>query len=172
MTEKFVIGLVGAPFGLKGFVKVRPFSGEIDHLLKLRFLTVRQKGKEEERKIEESVPAPPALLIKFAGIDRPEDAKTLRGAELLTGREHASPLGPGEFYIEDLKGLAVIAGDAPAEGEILGRITDILEGGGENLAEIRLSGGETRLVPFKREFFPEIDPERGRAVLVNRWILE
>jgi 16S rRNA processing protein RimM len=172
MTEKFVIGLVGAPFGLKGYVKVRPLSGEIDHLLKLRSLIVRQQDREEERKIEESVPALPALLIKFSGIDNPEDAKTLRGAELLTGREHASPLGPGEYYIEDLKGLAVIAGEEPAKGEILGNIIGILEGGGGNLAEIRLSGGEIKLVPFRREFFPEIDPEKGRVALVNRWILE
>ncbi|MDR2133568.1 MAG: ribosome maturation factor RimM [Treponema sp.] len=172
MTERFVIGLVGAPFGLKGFVKVRPLSGEVDHLLKLRSLTIRREGREEERKIEESAPLPSALLIKFAGIDSPEDAKTLRGAELLADREHASPLGPGEFYVEDLRGLAVIAGDAPGEGAVLGRITGIVEGGGGDLAEITLSGGETRLVPFRREFFPEIDPEKGRVALVNRWILE
>jgi 16S rRNA processing protein RimM len=172
MTEKFVVGLAGAPFGLKGFVKVRPLSGEIDHLLNLRSLILRQKGKEEERKIEESRPAPPAILIKFAGIDSPEDAKTLRGAELLAGREQASPLGPDEYYIEDLKGLAVIAGEAPVEGEILGHITGLIEGGGGNLAEIRLSSGKTRLVPFRKEFFPEIDPEKGRVVLVNHWILE
>ncbi|MDR1318263.1 MAG: ribosome maturation factor RimM, partial [Treponema sp.] len=152
MTEKFVVGLAGAPFGLKGFVKVRPLSGEIDHLLKLQSLILRLKGKEEERKIEESLPAPPALLIKFTGIDSPEDAKTLRGAELLAGREQASPLGPDEYYIEDLKGLPVIAGASPAEGEVLGRVAGLIEGGGGSLVEIRLSSGEIKLVPFRKEF--------------------
>jgi 16S rRNA processing protein RimM len=106
--------------------------------------------------------------MRFAGIDSPEAAKTLGGAQLLVGREQASPLHAGEFYVEDLKGLAVTAPD----GEIIGRITDIIEGGGGELAEIRLNNGELKLVPFRREFFPEIAPEKGMAALQNVWILE
>ena len=40
------------------------------------------------------------------------------------------------------------------------------------LAEIALDSGEKRLVPFKNEFFGDIDIQNGRAVLLNRWILE
>jgi 16S rRNA processing protein RimM len=166
MIEQFVAALIGAPFGLTGMVKVRPFSGEIDHLLALRSVAARQNGTERVLRIEQSVPQPPFVLIKFAGIDSPEAAKTLGGAELLVDRGQASPLRPGEFYVEDLKGLAVISGD-----EILGHITDIIESGGE-LAEIRLTDGQLKLVPFRREFFSEISPETGRVVLRHTWILE
>ena len=171
MTDKFVIGLVGAPFGVKGFVKVRSLSGEIDHLLELKSVIVSKDEKERELQIEESAPAFPAVLMRFAGIDSPEKAKTLTGAQLLAGREQAAPLNEGEFYIEDLKGLAVVA----ETGETIGRLTDIIEGGGGELAEIELSGdrqGEKRLVPFRREFFSEISPENGRLALKNLWILE
>ena len=44
MTEQFVAGIVGTPFGLKGFVKVKPLSGEIEHLLKLTAATLRRDG--------------------------------------------------------------------------------------------------------------------------------
>jgi 16S rRNA processing protein RimM len=168
MTEKFVIGLAGAPFGLKGFLKVHPCSGEIDHLLKLQSVVVSKDGRERLLQIEETSPAPPSVLMRFAGIDSPEAAKTLNGARLLAGREQAAPLGEGEFYIEDLKGLAVTTGNS----ETIGHITDIIEGGGGELAEIELSGGEKRLVPFRREFFSEICPEKGRLILQNLWILE
>ncbi|GHV95962.1 ribosome maturation factor RimM [Spirochaetia bacterium] len=190
MTEKFIIALIGAPFGLKGQVKVRPLSGDIENLLKLQSVAVRHHSQEgpgtTERilQIEESFPQPPAVLMKFAGFDTPEAAKALQGAELLADREHASPLQPGEFYIEDLRGLAVTAapGEAAApEGKIIGHITDIIEGGGGELAEIRLlaenadegvvADGELKLVPFRREFFAEISPEKGRVVLKNLWIL-
>jgi 16S rRNA processing protein RimM len=169
LIERFVAGLVGPPFGLKGFVKIRPFSGEIDHLLTLRSVVIRQGDTERTLQIEESAAQFPALLIKFAGVDSPEAAKTLGGAELLVDREHASPLKPGEFYVEDLRGLAVAAADT---GEILGCITDIIEGGGGDLAEIQLANGEKKLVPFRKEFFAEICPEKGRLKLLNRWILE
>jgi 16S rRNA processing protein RimM len=188
VTHRFVVGLVGAPFGLKGFVKVRPLSGEIDHLLKLTRVVLRRDGTEKTLDIEASAPALSQIVIKFTGIDSPEAAKALGGAELVTGREQASPLKPGEYYVEDLRGLAVAAGDtgegsdaAGTEksgsgdgqtGEILGYITDIVEGGGGDLAEIRLSTGESRFVPFRSEFFAPVDLNSGRVILLKRWILE
>jgi len=169
MTEQFVAGIVGAPFGLKGFVKVKPLSGEIDHLLKLRSVTLRQGEKEQTLAIEESAAIPPAAAIRFAGFDSPEAAKALRGAQLLISRKDADPLQRGEFYIEDLKGLAVLAADS---GEVLGHIADVIEGGGGDLAEIRLNNGETRLVPFRKEFLTGIDLAKKRVMLQNLWILE
>jgi 16S rRNA processing protein RimM len=168
VTDKFIIGLVGAPFGVKGFLKVRPLSGEIEHLLKLESAVVSKDGKERLLNIEETAPALPGVIIKFAGIDSPEAAKALNGAQLLAGREQAAPLADGEFYIEDLKGLPV----SIENGEIIGHITDIIEGGGGELAEVRLLAGEKRLVPFRHEFFSEICPEKGRIILQNLWILQ
>jgi len=149
-------------------VKVRPFSGDIEHLLKLQSVIIRQGDKERQLAIEESDASPPLVLMRFAGIDSPEAAKALGGAQLLVSREQASPLRAGEFYVEDLKGLAVTA----PGGEMVGRVTDIVEGGGGELAEIMLNNGELRLVPFRKEFFSEIDPEKGVAALQNVWILE
>jgi 16S rRNA processing protein RimM len=172
MTEKFIIGLIGSPFGVKGFVKIRPCSGEIDHLLKLKSVIVKKDGEERLLQIEESSCAPPAVLMRFEGIDNPEKAKNLTGAQLIAGRDQAAPLGKGEFYIEDLKGLPVTGED----GQIIGCITDIIEGGGGDLAELQLVNGEKRLIPFRKEFFLGISlqdgPEKGKAVLQNLWILE
>ena len=168
MTEKFIIGQVGAPFGIKGFVKVRSLSGEIDHLLKLKSVIISIDGKERLMEIEESSSASPAVLIRFKGIDSPEKAKTLNGAKLLAGREQAAPLEDGEFYIEDLKGLPVMT----ENGETIGHITDIIEGGGGDLVEIKLVSGELKLVPFRKEFFSTIEPKESRVVLQNLWILE
>jgi 16S rRNA processing protein RimM len=169
MIGQFIIGRVGAPFGLKGQVKVRPFSGEIEHLLTLESVILRRDGTEQVLRIEESAPMPPAALLKFAGIDSPEAVKKLQGAELLVDRAQASPLGPGEFYIEDLRGLRVLAADT---GETLGHITDILEGGGGELAEIKLASGALKLVPFREEFLTGVSPEQGQVILLHRWILE
>ncbi|GHV87047.1 ribosome maturation factor RimM [Spirochaetia bacterium] len=180
MTEQFVVGLVGSPFGLKGFVKVKSLSGETDHLLKLTQVILRQGAAERVWEIEESVPSFPAVALKFKGIDTPEAAKALIGAELITDREQASPLKKGEYYIEDLRGLEVVLDPSAAlkaapgdeKPEILGHITDILEGGGGNLAEVKLLSGVTRLIPFRNEFFGEVDLETRKIALLNQWILE
>jgi 16S rRNA processing protein RimM len=172
MVERFVVGLVGAPFGLKGFVKVKPLSGEIDHLLKLQSAVLRLGGAEKTVAIEESAAALPQVVMKFAGIDSPEAAKTLGGGEIIVRREEASPLGPGEFYVEDLRGLAVVAAaENGGAGETVGRVAGIVEGGGGDLVEIRLLDGELKLVPLRKEFFAPPEPETGRLVLLERWIL-
>ena len=170
MTERFVAGIVGAPFGLEGFVKVKPPSGEVEHLLKLKQATLRQDGKERQLAIEENAVAGPIVLMRFAGFHSPEAAKVLNGAELLVSREEAAPLRPGEFYVEDLKGLPVFAPDG--DGEALGHITAIIEGGGGDLVEIRLNSGELKLVPFREEFIAAVDMDKGRVLLHNLWVLE
>jgi 16S rRNA processing protein RimM len=159
---------VGSPFGLKGFVKVKPFSGETGHFSCLNKVTLKHGDKEETREVAKIIPQGDAVLIRFAGIDSPEAARVLKGAEIIAGREFASPLKEGEFYIEDLKGLEV----TDREGKTLGRILDVLEGGGAYLAEVKLISGEKRFAPFRKEFFGDLALEEGKIVLNEPWILE
>jgi 16S rRNA processing protein RimM len=174
---RFTAGIIGAPFGLEGFVKVKPLSGEIDHLLKLKSAVLRQDGKERVLAIEESAPNAVVVVMRFAGFHSPEAAKALSGAELIVSREEAAALKPGEFYVEDLKGLAVFAGFTGTDGEaaenpqILGHINAVIEGGGGDLAEITLGNGKRKLVPFRKEFFSGFDIENRRVPLNNLWIL-
>ena len=173
MNDRFVSGIVGAPFGINGFVKIKPLSGETDHFFKLKEVILRLNGLEKTMEIEEcSSPASSVLLMRFKGYNNPEEVKSLNGAELLINRNDAAPLQPGEYYIEDLKGLKVIAIVDGADKKVIGRIISIIEGGGGELAEILLEKGEKKLVPFRKEFFPEINPEKGHVILENLWILE
>jgi 16S rRNA processing protein RimM len=167
LTEQFVVALVGAPFGIKGFVKTKPLSGELEHLEQLETVVLRRETREILFYIEETLRVGPSLAVKFRGIDTPEAAKALTGAEMLTGRDHAAPLGADEYYIEDLRGIPV----TDTGGGVLGHITDVLEGGGGQLIEMGLPGGEFRLVPFRKEFFGEVDTEKRRVVLLEKWIL-
>ncbi|MDR0662897.1 MAG: ribosome maturation factor RimM [Spirochaetaceae bacterium] len=172
MSEKrFVSAVVLSPFALKGFVKVRSLSGETEHLLGLSSVVLRGKGWERPYQIDAALNiegAPENLLVKFNGIDTPEAAKAISGAEILVLRSEAAALAKNEYYIEDLKGFSVVDSD----GNRLGEALDILEGGGGQLVEVRLPSGKTRLVPFRNEFFGEISVERGEMTLLACWILE
>jgi len=153
---------------LKGFVKVKPFSGETTHFSGLEKLTLKRGEKEEIRDVAETVSHEGTVLIRFAGIDNPEAAALLKGAEIIAPRENAAPLKEGEYYIEDLKGLEVI----DREGKALGHIIDVMEGGGGSLAEIKLLSGAGRLAPFRKEFFGDPDLEEGKIMLLESWVLD
>jgi 16S rRNA processing protein RimM len=169
MTETFVAALIGSPFGVKGWVKIRSLSGETEHILSLKTISLRTAGKICEYTVESSSASPPAF--KLAGIDSPEAAKTLKGAEILVPRDGAAPLEDGEFYIEDLRGLEVFCAVSAEKTETVGTISDIIEGGGAFLAEILLATGEKKLVPFRNEFFGPVNPASGRVELLAPWIL-
>jgi 16S rRNA processing protein RimM len=186
MTERFVAAFLGGPFGLEGFIKLRTLSGETAHLLGLRSVCLRLLDGERVYEVDRISGSGERALVKFRGVDSPEAAGLLRGAALLVDREDAAPLGENEFYVEDLRGMRVVAPreeacpagaaceavSATVDGDFLGTVTDVLEAGGGQLLELRLPAGELRLVPFRGEFFGEVDPEKGRAVLLKRWILE
>jgi 16S rRNA processing protein RimM len=170
LIEEFVAGIAASPHGIKGFIKIRPLSGEMDHLLALESVRIRLGSKEKIYVVEEAQEVHAAVLMKFQGIDTPEEAKKLAGGELLVNRSQAAPLEDDEYYIEDLKGVKVFLGNI--DGAEIGEITDIMEGGGAELAEIRLISGEKKLVPFRNEFFGDVDVENKKAILLVDWILE
>ncbi|MDR2663281.1 MAG: ribosome maturation factor RimM [Treponema sp.] len=172
MTERFVVALAGAPFGLKGWLKITSLSGETAHLRSLKRVFLRDGT---EYPIEEVSLSP--LSVKLKGIDSPEAAKLLKGAEMLVPRAEAAPLGGGEFYVEDLRGLEVFTlsgapGGPGGTADPVGHIADVIEGGGGFLAEILSPLGEKKLVPFRNEFFGPVDPLSRRIELLETWILE
>ncbi|GHV22386.1 hypothetical protein FACS189494_09150 [Spirochaetia bacterium] len=164
----FVSATIGQPFALEGFLKIHSISGEVNHLLKLQSVVLRKDKLQVTYQIERIYESGSNLLVKFTNIDTPEDAKKLSGSEVLVKKSEAAPLKEYEFYIEELKGLHLIN----KNDEFIGVITDVTEGGGGNLIEIKLADGELRLIPFCGEFIGEVSVEKGKAELLNEWILE
>ncbi|MDR0552125.1 MAG: ribosome maturation factor RimM [Spirochaetaceae bacterium] len=175
MREEFVTAIVGQPFGLEGFVRIKSCSGSASHLIGKKTLTLRppagayiSANAARTYKVSESrTGGDGTLYLKFEGFDTPEAVKMLKGMEIVVPRGEAAALNKNEFYVEDLKGLSVVS----KAGRHLGIISDILEGAG-SIIEITLETGERRLVPFRGEFVGEVDVEGGRAVLLADWILE
>ena len=56
------------------------------------------------------------ILIKFRGIENPEQANLLRNSYLMIDREEEKPLEEGTYYIVDMIGMDVYTD----EGEKLG----------------------------------------------------
>lgn len=167
MGDRFVVGVVRGSFGVKGFAKVQSYSGETDHLEGLRSVTLRKDGVERSIAIERTEGSGPSFVVKFKGYDAPETVKALNGWELVLPRDQGAPLDGDEYYIDDLKGCAVVL-----DGARVGEITDVLEGGGAQLVELRTEAGELKLVPFRSEFWGTVDTRARTATLLSGWILE
>ena len=120
--DRIAIGKIVKPVGLRGEVKVLPWTDFPDRFAKLRRVFVRKEGESEsELEIVRTRGHGGAVLIQFAGIATPEAADRLRDGELLIPKQEAMPLPEGTYYTFELIGMEVVTED----GEHVGRLSDV-----------------------------------------------
>ena len=77
---------------------------------------------------------------------------------LFVTRDQAVPLEKDEYFIADLIGLSVIRED---NGEVLGKLTDVLQTGANDVYEIELLDGRKVLFPAIPSCILNVDLEKG-----------
>jgi len=175
---QLVVGFIRGPHGYSGECKVESTSGEYEHFVNLKEVTLQHGELSKEAKVESVSLGNAVAYVKFYGIDSDEEIKKLNRWEILVPRKYCKPLKKDEWYIEDLRNCTLIyKGDDPAALDAptnVGTITDVLEGGGGYLLEVSLSESCDRkvLVPFRKEFIGKVDVKNGTVQLMHLWILE
>ncbi len=157
MQDKFQVGAIASVHGIKGEVKVFPTTDEPTKFKKLKSVILKTEKEEREIALQSVRFFKNMVIVKFQGIESPEDAQKYRGATLWIAREQAVPLRENEYYRADLIGLTVVTED----GEELGILTDVLETGANDVYEVTLSDKKTALFPAIRECIKEVDVEKG-----------
>jgi len=137
------MGRVAAPFGVKGWVKVVPFTASPAALARYRRLWVGRQGEWREVAVAEAAVHGAAVVARLAGCDDRDAAARLRGSEIAVPREALPAAAPGEFYWADLVGLDVVN----AAGEPLGKVQELFSTGANDVMRVGEGKGE-RLLPF------------------------
>ena len=167
MKQVLATGIVRAPHGVKGFVKVRPYSSDFEHFFSLKEVTLQREGKSRKAEIEQVQNHSGELLVKFKGIDSPEEARFISGWDILVPRQQASKLGKGEVYIADLPGMKLVY-----ENEEVGEVVSTMEGAQALLLEVLALDGKKYLVPYMKNIFvSDVDLEKGTIKLLKRELL-
>jgi 16S rRNA processing protein RimM len=94
--------------------------------------------------------------VVFEGVASRTEAEALSGTTLRVGADRLPPLPEDTYYTFQLEGLTVRTTD----GEVLGRIDDVLETGANPVLVVRGAGGET-LIPSVGQVVREVDLEAG-----------
>lgn len=161
MQNEFQVGAVASVHGIKGEVKVFPTTDEPEKFRNLKSVTLKTEKEEREIKLQSVKFFKNMVIVKFEGIENPEEAQKYRGATLWIPREAAVPLKQNEYYQADLIGLSVFAED----GAELGTLTDVLQTGANDVYEVTLPDKKTVLLPAIKDCVKSVDPEGGRMVV-------
>jgi len=157
-----VVGRIGRPHGIRGDVTVEVRTDDPD----ARFapgsvlltdpvdrgpLTVARPGRSGQ-----------ITLLHFDGVDDREAAEALRGTLLQVDADELPDLGDDdEYYDHQLIGLHA----QHLSGTDLGTVTDILHPPASPVLVVTRPDGTEELVPFVAAIVPEVDLDRGVAVI-------
>jgi 16S rRNA processing protein RimM len=123
--KMIVMARIGGPFGIKGWIKVQPFTGSLDGLLEHQGWWLGRNGRWERIQVEDGAVHGRALIAKLQGCEDRQAAARLRGLEVAIPRDELPASAEGEYYWSDLIGLEV----ANRDGVALGRIARLIETG-------------------------------------------
>jgi len=149
------MGRIAAPYGIKGWIKVQPFSDSPLGLLQNAVWQVGQEGNWQQQVIASARKHGASVLAKFEGIESREEAAALRGLQVAISRDDFPVPASGEYYWADLIGLKVV-NDA---GVALGTVSRLFETGANDVMVV--DGERERLVPFIEPVIRQVDITGG-----------
>ena len=146
-----VMGHVTAPFGVRGWIKVRPYTETLDSLLDYPVWWLGKNDEWREYAVLEADVHGKGLVARLDGCDAREAAEALQGSQVALPREQLPEAEENEYYWSDLVGLNV----ANAQGVELGQVSELLETGANDVLVVK--GDRERLIPFVDPIVLEVD---------------
>jgi 16S rRNA processing protein RimM len=153
------LGFVGAPFGVRGWIKLRSHTDPPERLLEHRSLRIGQGSVWQSYRIEASGRSGGALTVKLSGIEDRDQAQALRGAQGCVPRSELPQRDDRDFYRADLIGCDVVN----LEGVVLGKVQHFIETPAQVLMVVR--GTQEFWIPAVPQHLRRVDlPERRLVV--------
>jgi 16S rRNA processing protein RimM len=126
--DYFKIAEVLKPQGLKGELKLKPFTDHNDRFSSLPYIYLKKQGSYEKRALLSARFYRSFVYIKIEHCDTREAAEDLRKGGIYIEREHAAQLEEGSHYFKDLIGLELFDGD-----QTLGKVSAITNTGAADI---------------------------------------
>ena len=161
MQEYFEVGQIVNTYGIKGQLKVKPFTDDMERFEELKTVYICKKNEMKKVEIEDVKYNKQCVLLKVKGIEDLTEAEKYKGLFLKIDRKDAKKLPKDTYFIADILGLEVYTD----EGELLGKVDDIFPTGANDVYVVKNELGKQILLPSIPEVLKEIDLEKGKVIV-------
>ena len=152
MTQSIILGRIGAPQGIHGWLRITSHTSPPANILKYTTWQIKRGSSWSTLTPEDTKTQGNKLLAKLPDCDTPEAAKQWTNT-LIAIHHHELPDLPGdEFYWNDLINCQVIT----TEGHPLGVVTQLLETGANDVLIIQ-GKNQRHLIPYTDDTVQHID---------------
>ena len=153
MEEYFEIGQIVNTSGLKGILKIKPFTDDIKKFSNLKTIYIKTKSGLTEFKIEQVRYVKNMVMLKLAGIDTVEEAEKYRNLYIKILRDQEEELEEGSYYVVDILGCKVNT-DTNQE---LGKVVDVFQTGSNDVYVVKDEQGKQILLPAIKQVIKNVD---------------
>ena len=153
------LGFVGAPFGVRGWIKLRSHTDPPERLLDHRSLRIGQGSIWQNYRIVASGRSGGALTVKLSGVEDRDQAQALRGSQVCVPRSELPQRDDKDFYRADLIGCDVVNID----GIGLGVVQHFIETPAQVLMVVR--GTQEYWIPAVPQHLRRVDLQARRVVV-------
>lgn len=157
MEDMLRVGVITSTHGIAGEVKVFPTTDDPNRFKQLKEAVIRTKREDIPVHINGVKFFKNMVLLRFKEFDNINEVERFRQADLMVTRENAVPLEEGQYFLCDLMGLTAL----DDEGNCLGKITDILQTGANDVYEITDDSGKSYLFPGIPDCLLKVSLEEG-----------
>jgi 16S rRNA processing protein RimM len=148
-----VMGRVASAHGIRGWIKVQPFTEYLDSLLDYQVWWIgREHGPWREVKVLQHEVHAKTLAALLQDCPDRTAAEKLKGLLIAVPRSSLPEQEDGEYYWSDLIGLAVVN----ETGATLGAVSKLLETGANDVLCVQGESGEM-LIPFVDAIVKQVD---------------
>jgi len=156
--ELIVVGKVSKPHGIRGELKIYPYSGQPDFFAasyRRLFLQCGSGQDPVEFTVERSRVQGKQVLVALRECRDRNMAETLAGCEVHVARDDLPPLEENEFYLHELVGKQLVDQD----GRRLGVGKRIMATGAQDQLVVE-QDGRRFLVPIVGDFIVAVEDDR------------
>ena len=157
-----VMARVGAPFGIKGWLKLQVFTHSPDSLDAYASWLLNGPTGWEQFELEDFAVNVKGVIAKLKGCDDRTAAEKLVKREIGIPRDALEKTGDGEVFWFDLIGCDVVN----AAGNNLGKVATLMETGANDVLVVMMGTQET-LIPFIDDVIVKVD--RGAKQITVNW---
>lgn len=161
MEEYLELGQIVNSYGIKGFLKVVPYTDDNTRFNDLETIYIEKSNKLQEYVIEEVKYSKNLVLLKLKGIDTIEQAEKFRNCYLKINRKDAIELEEDTYFLVDLIGIEVFT----ESGESLGNIIDVFPTGSNDVYVVKNEEGKQVLLPAIKDVIKSVDIKNKKMVV-------
>jgi len=158
-SKRVCLGVVTAPHGVQGAVRIKSFTEAPEDVARYGPLTDEAGVRRFELRLIGAGKG--VVTARLSGVEDRNQAEELRGLRLYLARSALPQTDAEEYYHADLIGLEAVLGD----GTPVGRVRAIHDFGAGDTLELARPGAPPVMVPFSRAVVPSIELAAGRLVL-------